>query len=366
MRKLKIATMVSARFFTPPPKGTIFAPMLIAKEISEGLTKKGHEITFFAPKGSNLKAVKVISGGFKPLYHSVNKKPEIFKYPSIKRKDKIEIADLWDQYLVSLLYRNNLKKKFDIIHIHLKAEFALPISCLSKTPAVFTFHDPVYPWRAKILKLFQAKNQHFISISNAQRKSVPELNWAATIYNGLRLEDFPFLEKPKNYCLFLGRLLSRKGVYEAILIAKQAKEKLIIVGTKDNKKYWEKKIKPYLGKDIKYLGVVPYEKTCQYYKEAKVSLMPIQWEEPFGLTFIESMVCGTPVIVFDRGSAREVVKDGKTGFIVKNIREAVAAVKRIDQIDRKECRKHVEENFSIKKMVDEYEKVYYEILRKKR
>jgi len=92
--------------------------------------------------------------------------------------------------------------------------------------------------------------------------------------------------------------------------------------------------------------------------------MPILWEEPFGLTFIESMACGTPVIVFDRGSAREVVKNGKTGFIVKNVREAVEAIKKIDQIDRKDCRKHVEENFGIKKMVDEYEKVYYEILKK--
>lgn len=373
-KKLRIATMVSAHFFTPPPKGIIFAPMLVAKEINEGLTKKGHEITFFAPEGSDLKVAKVISGGLKPLYYSINKEPDIFKeqYPTIykhrpiREKDKIEIANLWDQHLVSLLYRNDLKKKFDIIHIHLKAEFALPISSLSKTPTVFTFHDPIYFWRAKIIKQLQTKNQYFISISNAQRKSAPGLNWIKTVYNGLRLEDFPFSEKAKNHCLFLGRLLPRKGTYEAILIAKQAKEKLIIIGTKDDKKYWDRKIKPYLGKNIKYLGVVPYEKTPQYYKEARVSLMPIQWKEPFGLTLIESMACGTPVIVFDRGSAKEVIKDGKTGFIVKNIREAVAAVKKIDQIDRRECRKWVEENFSVEKMVDNYEKVYQKILAKRK
>ncbi len=373
-KRLRIATMVSARFSIPPPKGTIFAPMFVAKEISERLTKKGHKITFFAPDGSNLKVAKIISGRIKPLYCSTNKKPEIFKYQTsrtfklrgIRRKDKIEIADLWDQRLISLLYRDNLKKKFDIIHIHLKAEFALPISSLSKTPTVFTFHDPVYPWRAKIIKQLQTKNQYFISISNAQRKSAPGLNWIKTVYNGLRLENFPFSEKAKNHCLFLGRLLPRKGVYEAILIAKRAREKLIIAGTKDNKKYWNRKIKPYLGKDIKYIGVIPYKKIYQYYKEARVSLMPIQWEEPFGLTFIESMACGTPVIVFDKGSAREVVKDGKTGFVVKNVSQAVAAIKKIDQIDRRDCRKWVEEKFSVEKMVDGYEKAYYDILKRKK
>lgn len=366
MKKMRIATMVSARFFTPPPKGAIFAPMFIAKEISEGLTRRGHEVTFFAPEGSDLKVTKIVSGGLKPLYSSPNKEPEIFRDPSVRRKEKIVIANLWDQYLLSSLYKENLKKKFDIIHIHLKAEFALPLSHLSETPTIFTFHDPVYPWRAKILKLFQTKNQYFISISDVQRKPAPGLNWIATIYNGLKLEDFPFLEEPKDHCLFLGRLLPTKGVYEAILAAKRAKKRLLIIGTKDSKKYWETKIKPYLGKNIKYLGVVPYEKTYQYYGQAKVSLMPIQWEEPFGLTFIESMACGTPVIVFDRGSAREVVRDGKTGFVVKNIDEAVRAIKKIDQIDRRECRKWVEENFSVEKMVDNYEKVYRKILNRKK
>jgi len=261
-----------------------------------------------------------------------------------------------------LLYKENLKKRFEIIHIHLKAEFALPFSHLSKTPVIFTFHDPIYLWRAKILKLFQAENQYFISISDAQRKLAPGLKWIATIYNGLRLKDFPFSEKPKNHCLFLGRLLPTKGVYEAILVARKAKEKLLIIGTKDSKKYWETKINPYLGKNIKYLGVVPYEKTYQFYRQAKVSLTPIQWEEPFGLTFIEAMACGTPVIVFDRGSAKEVVRDGKTGFVVKNVAEAVRALKKIGQIDRKECRKHVEKNFTVERMIDKYEEVYYKIL----
>lgn len=374
MKKLRIATMVSARFLTPPPKGIIFAPMFVAKEINQGLTKKGHKVIYFAPEGSYLKGVKTISKGLKPLYSSTDKEPNIFKDQgptilrdrSIRKKDKIEITDLWDQHLISLLYRENLKKKFDIIHIHLKAEFALPISCLSETPTVFTFHDPIYPWRAKIIKQLQTKNQYFVSISNAQRKSAPDLNWIKTVYNGLELEDFPFSKKAENHCLLLGRLLPRKGVYEAILIAKQAKKELIIIGTKDDKKYWDKKIKPYLGKNTKYLGVVPYEKTYQYYKKAKVFLMPISWEEPFGLVMTEAMACGTPVIAFKRGSVPEIIKHKKTGFIVNNIREAVKAVKKIDQIDRKECRKHVEENFSIKKMVDGYEKVYYDILKKKR
>ncbi|MCD6094673.1 glycosyltransferase, partial [bacterium] len=107
-----------------------------------------------------------------------------------------------------------------------------------------------------------------------------------------------------------------------------------------------------------------HKETYRYYKQAKALLCPIRWEEPFGLTFIEAMACGTPVIVFDKGSAREVVKDGKTGFIVKDFNEMITAVKKIDQIDRKECRKHVEQNFTVEKMVGGYEQIYYKILRK--
>jgi len=179
----------------------------------------------------------------------------------------------------------------------------------------------------------------------------------------LNLNLFPFSEKPKNQCLFLGRLLPRKGVAEAIQAAIRAKEKLIIAGSPNEGKYWKEKIKPCLKrKNIKYVGSVPYKKTHKYYGESKVLLCPLRWEEPFGLTFIESMACGTPVIAFDRGSAREVINDGKTGLVVKNIEEMIEAIKKIDQIKREDCRKWVEEKFTVERMVSEYEKIFYKIV----
>jgi len=360
---MRIATMITGHFTCPPPKGVIYAPMLILEAIAEGLAKKGHKIFFFGPEGSKLKTVKAISKGLLPLYSGKqpgSKNHPILNDPNI---DQAKVANLWDQYLISLIYREALKGKFDLIHIH-PADRALPFGlAIKKIPVVYTLHDPIYPWRAEVFKMFQTKNQYYISISDAQRKPAPDLNWAATIYNGLDLKKFPFSNKPKNQLLFLGRILPTKGPDIAIRAAKFAKENLIIAGAPNKGNYWEKKIKPWLGKDIKYVGNIPYEKIFRYYGKAKALLCPIRWEEPFGLTFIEAMACGTPVIAYERGSAKEVIKNGKTGFIVKNIKEMAEAIKKIGRIDRYECRKWVEQKFTMEKMVDNYEKVFYKILK---
>lgn len=363
MKKLRIATMITGHYTCPPPKEVIYAPMLILKAIAEGLTRKGHEVTFFAPRGSKIKVKKIVSDGLK----SLNGPPPhpIFKDINIREGEKSKIANLWDQYLISRIYQEALKGKFDLIHVH-PVDRALPFGlAFQKIPIVYTLHDPIYPWRAEIFRMFKSKNQYFISISNAQRGSIPDLNWAGTIYNGLDLKKFPFSEKPKNHCLFLGRLLPTKGVKEAIQAAKIAKEKLIIAGAPNVGEYWEKEIKPHLGKNIQYVGNIPYEKTYQYYGQAKVTLCPIQWEEPFGLTFIESMATGTPVIAFERGSAREIIKNGKTGFVVNNINEMVKAIKKNNQIKRRDCRKWVERKFTTTRMVSDYEKIFYKILSQK-
>jgi len=362
--KLKIATMVTGRYACPPPKGVIYAPMIIAKAVAEGLTKRGHEVTFFSPQGSNLKVSEIVTGNLKPLQGK--KEHFIFSDPNIREREREKIKNLWDQYLIALIYQRVLNEKYNILHIH-PIDRALPFGlAIPNIPIVYTLHDPVYPWRAEIFRLFQSKNQYLVSLSNAQRKPAPDLNWIATIYNGLDLKKFPFSRRPKNQLLFLGRILPTKGTDLAIKVALEARENLIIAGTPNKGRYWEKKIKPYLEENmIKYVGNISYEKTYKYYGQSKVTLCPIQWEEPFGLTFIESMACGTPVIAFDRGSAREVIKDGKTGFVVKNIEEMVKAIKKIDQIDRWDCRKWVEEKFTIEKMVDDYEKIYYKILNQK-
>ena len=359
--KMRIAFFVAGCYTMPPPKGVIFPPMQVLNDLIDGLVRKGHDITLFAPKGSKAKC-RIINNGLNPIFKTNNPlDASLLSQPDVREKEKEIICGLWDQYLLSLLYKGERKGKFDIINIHL-AHRALPFASLSTTPIVYTLHDPLYSWMIKVFRLFQSKNQYFISLSDAQRKPVPDLNWVDTIYNGIDLKKFPYSQGPKNQLLFLGRILPRKGPDIAIQVAKMANEKLVIVGDPKRGEFWKKRIKPFLDAKITFQNWVASDQTYKYYRDAKAILVPIQWEEPFGLVMIEAMACGTPVIAFRRGSVPEVVIDGKTGFIVDTVEEMVAVIKKIEKIDRKECRKLVEEKFSVKRMVDDYEKTYYKLI----
>ncbi len=357
MKKLKVAMMVAGQFTIPQPKDVIYAPMDIAAYVSEELIRRGHKVDFYAPKGSKVKATRIISGNLPPL-NSVIKNFE-------KNADFGKIFTLWDQYLISLIFKNAKKEKYDLVHIH-PIERTLPLAMANPDiPVVYTIHDPIYPWRAKVLKMFASKNQYFVPISNSQRKPAPKLNYLKTIYNGIKLEEFPFSEKSGDYLLYVGRIMKEKGIAEAVEIARKLKEKLIIIGPTSQDEYWNKKIKPYLGKDIKHIGYVPRKKLFNYYRNAKAFLFPLQWEEPFGLTMTEAMACGTPVIAYNRGSVPEIVENGKTGFVAKNYKEIISAVKNIHKIDRKKCRLSVEKKFSFKTMAENYEKEFIKLAQKK-
>ncbi len=362
MRKLRIATMVTGHFTTPPPPGIIYAPMDIAVAVSEGLVKKGHLVDFYGPEGTKVRVTNIISAGLKAL-----KQPEgeaITKGQNVGNAEVNKIFNLWDQYLIAKMFAEAEKGNYDLLHIH-PADRALPLALSHpKIPVFYTLHDPIYPWKAEIFSMFASPNQYYISISDAQRKPAPHLNYAATIYNGIDLSAFPFSESHDNYLLFSGRLKPEKGLAEAVQVAKMTGEKLLIVGSYAAGPYWNKKIVPHLNDKIQYIGFMPREKLFKYYQRAKATLVPIQWEEPFGLVLTESMACGTPVIAFNKGSVPEIVIDGKTGFIIKenNLEKMADAVKKIDKINRADCRKHVEQNFSIQRMIDRYEEVFLKIV----
>jgi glycosyltransferase involved in cell wall biosynthesis len=257
------------------------------------------------------------------------------------------------------------RHRYDILHIH-PPDRAMPLAITHPDiPVVYTLHDPIYPWRRDIFRMFQSPNQYFVSISDAQRRPAPDLNYAATIYNGIPLDAFPFSERSEDFFLFVGRLHPEKGVREAVEAARLAGVRLKIIGPPVTGEYWEKHVKPYLGEQIEYVGFVPRKDLFRFYGRAKATLVPIQWEEPFGLVLVESMACGTPVIAFRRGSVPEVVKHGETGLIVETVEEIAAAIKTIDAIDRAACRRHVEEHFSIEKMAEGYERVFLQILEQK-
>lgn len=360
MKKLRIATMVTGHYTTPPPFGAIYAPMDIAVAISEGLVRRGHEVTFFAPEGSDIKVSRLESGGLKPLKQ--NGELEILRGTNVGGAEGAKIFALWDQYLISLMYKGALEGKFDILHIH-PVDRALPLAyAIRNIPTVYTLHDPIYPWRAEVFNMFASPNQYYVSISDAQRKPAPDLNWLATICNGIDLTDIPFSDKPGDYLLFVGRITPEKGVAEAVEVARKTGEKLLILGPEVTGSYWEEKIKPYLGDQIRHIGVVSRKELYEYYKNAKATLIPIQWEEPFGLVMTESMATGTPVVAFRRGSVPEVINHGKTGYIVDSIEGMVSALKKIGHLNRRECRKRVEANFTTELMVDHYEKEFLRIL----
>jgi glycosyltransferase involved in cell wall biosynthesis len=357
MKKLRIATMVSAHFTVPPPEGIVYAPMDIAVDVADGLTKRGHSVDFYAPRGSKLSSARIADVGLEALKQD----GAILKGPNVGAAEQAKIFNLWDQYLIAKMFEAAESGAYDLLYIH-PVDRALPLALSHPDlPVVYTLHDPIYPWRAEVFRMFQSPNQYYISISDAQRLPAPDLQYAATIYNGIRLDSFPFSSTHDNYLLFVGRLHPEKGVAEAVDVARRSGENLVIIGPPVTGEYWENLVAPYLGEKIKYIGYVPREELAKYYSRAKAVLVPIRWEEPFGLVMIESMACGTPVIAFRRGSVPEVVVQGKTGFIVETIDEMAQATGEVEKINRAACRKHVEEKFSVEKMVGDYEKVFLKI-----
>ncbi len=342
------------------PGGLIpFSPKLLSSPnsvtnisylLSEELVRRGYDVTVFAPTNSKTSA-KIASGWI----------PSTDKRLNINNKKGYE---LFKKYCENVVKQSH---KFDLIHVHDPAidrfwglfEFSKNI----KTPIIATFHNPkFYDENKKRLSEIM-----FVGISQKQIENNPGFNFIGKVYNGTPLQFYPFNKKPQDYLFWLGRISPEKGTIEAIKVAKKTKKNLFIAGYfhPDHKDYMEK-IKKEIkeNKNIKFLGFLSTKEKIKYLKNAYCFLAPIKWEEPFGLVMIEAMACGTPVIAFNRGSVPEIVKDGKTGFVVKNTKEMVGAIKKIETIDRKKCRERVEKNFTVEKMADGYEKIYREVIKK--
>ena len=206
----------------------------------------------------------------------------------------------------------------------------------------------------------------FNAISYSQKKEFEgAVDICDVIYPGLPLANFLFQLKKSDYLFSLGRISPEKGQHIAIEVAKKAGEKLVIGGEVHSvcTQYFEEQIKPHIdGDQIKFIGSLDEVQKAEWYRNAKAFLMPIQWNEPFGLVMIEAMATGTPVVAFNRASVPEVIEDGKTGFIVENVEEMVSAVKRIDSINPFDCRKTVESRFTIEKEAQAYLDLYEKLI----
>lgn len=357
---MKIAMMVRGYIPAPSPLDIVYAPIALAVEIAQGLAARGHQVDFYGPAGTRL-SVPVKTRGLRSLVHNYSEFQTLLKSVDLLTH---YVPSMWDQYLSSEMFKRAAEGKYDILHFH-HVETAMPFAGIFPTvPVVYTLHDPIYGWYQELFRLYNAPNQHFISISDNQRLPVPDLPYVATAYNGIDLEKFKYSARANDYLLFVGRIVPDKGVVEAIDIAKATNHKLIIIGPTyaDKHEYFEKGIKPHLGKQIIYLGHLDQEQIVPYYQKAKAFLSPSQWEEPFGLTMVEAMACGTPVVAYRRGSVPELVVHGKTGYIVRDQDEMTTAVGLLDKISRRACRTHVEAHFSVEKMVDSYEAAFEKVI----
>lgn len=362
---MNIAMMVRGYIPVPGPPDMINAPLVLAKIIAEGLAKRGHKVDFYAPIGSELDGVEVKSCNLRALAKNRQDFLDLFADHNMMSH---YVPSLWDSFMAEAMFKEAAEGTYDVLHFH-HPEPALPVARMfNKLPVIYTLHDPIYDWQRELFELYQTDNEFFVSISNNQRRDAPDLPYISTVYNGIYADDYPFSDEPEDYLLFAGRVVPEKGVKEAIQIARKSHHRLLIVGSTypDSQDYFEQYVKPHLDDQILYLGYVEQEQMARYYQKAKALVTPIQWEEPFGMTTIEAMASGTPVIALRRGAAKELIVNKKTGFLADSISEMVEAVHKVDQIKRSDCRAHVAKNFSAEKMIDGYEAAFEEVIRRRR
>jgi glycosyltransferase involved in cell wall biosynthesis len=335
---MKVAILSPIVWRTPPRN---YGPWeQVASNIAEGLAEKGIDVTLFATGDS------VTNSKLKSIIEKPCGENSEFDY---KVCECLHIG-----YLMENAF------KFDIIHNNFDF-LPLTYSRLINTPIITTIHGFSSP---KIIPVYKRYNDicSYVSISNSDRS--PELKYITTIYNGLNEKEFTFKEKHGDYLLFFGRIHHEKGTHECIQIAKKSGRKLIIAGIIQDEKYFNDKVKPYLNdEDIVFVGNADPAKRDELLGGAYALLHPINFEEPFGLSVIESFFCGTPVVAFNRGSMKELILNGKTGFLVTDINEAVESIKYISEIKRIDCSICAESNFTRSIMADRYIDVYKEILR---
>lgn len=348
--KLKIALISPISWRTPPRN---YGPWeLVASNIAEGLVKRGFEVTLFAT-GDSKTSGKLQWVCPRPVEEDKSLDSEVYKF--------LHLAKVFES-----------ANKFDIIHNQFDY-YALPFSSFIKTPIITTingFHNEQYK---EIYKKYN-KKVHYVSISNANRAK--ELDYIATVYNGINLDDFHlrsersprsphFVSGNRKYLLFIGRISRDKGTDRAIKVAKMAKLPLVIAGQvpPEEKKYFAKYVKPHLNnKNIKWIGPVGPKERNKVLQSAIASLHMINFDEPFGLTVTEAMAAGVPVIAINRGSMPEIITDKVDGFLVKDDKEALLAIKKINTIDHTKCRAKVKAKFTNDIMVEEYIKVYEKVL----
>jgi glycosyltransferase involved in cell wall biosynthesis len=307
--------------------------------LTEGLVERGYDVTLFATGDSitNAKLEWVCPHGF---YEDASLDAGVCQW--------LHISNAFEK-----------SREFDIIHSHYDF-YPLTFSRLTSTPLLTTIHGFS---SERILPVYRKyRDNYYVSISDSDRAE--GLNYVATVYNGIAVDSFDYSSTPGDYLLFFGRISYEKGTHRAIEVAKKTGMTLKIAGlvASEHRAYFEKYVTPEIdGEQIQYLGMVSEETRIELFKRAYCSLHLISFAEPFGLTLVESLACGTPVIATNKGSVPEILINGETGFIVESVPDAIDKVGNVQSIRRQNCRRRAE-FFDVDRMVDGYVKVYETIM----
>jgi glycosyltransferase involved in cell wall biosynthesis len=314
----------------------------IVSYLTEALVKKGHEVTLFA-SGDSRTSAQLVS--CTPMALRLN--------PAVR--------DPIPYHVMMLEEVRRRAGDFDVLHFHMDF-LHYPLFREMADRTVTTLHgrldlSDLQPFYAAFPEL------PLVSISDAQRAPMPPVNWVGTVHHGLPVNQLPFMARPKgDYLAFLGRISPEKRPDRAIEIAAKAGMKLKIAAKIDqvDRAYWDETIAPMIAANsgVEYVGEINERQKASFLGNARALLFPIDWPEPFGLVMIEAMSCGTPVVAFRAGSVPEVIDDGVTGFIVKDVAEAVAAVKQVHKLDRVEVRATFQERYSADRMAEDYLAIY--------
>jgi glycosyltransferase involved in cell wall biosynthesis len=339
IKEKRIAVLSPVAWRTPPY--AYGAWETVASNITEGLVARGWKnVTLFATKESVTRAKLV---GFVERGYEEDKTQIPLVSTCLHISKVMERAD-----------------EFDLIHNNFDY---LPLTYLPfiKTPMLTTIHGFSSP---DILRVYhEHKDTYYVSISDSDRDK--DLPYVATVYNGIDISNITFRPKPGKKLVFLGRIHMDKGTHLAIDVAKKCGMDLVIAGIVQDQDYFNELLRPHLNHtSIQYIGPVNPVQRDALFEQAYAVIHLNTIPERFGLVMAESMAAGVPLIAMDLGSCREVIADEQTGFLVNSVDEAVEAVGKIENVDRRKCRRRVEDNFVIDRMVEGYEKVYEEIFRR--